>query len=54
MMNSRVLGITVCEIKHTFSNIYGESTFFPLSFSSQGAELSKAHVFHVVFGNQSC
>lgn len=28
MMNSHVLGITLCEIKLTFSNIYGESTFF--------------------------
>lgn len=30
MMNSHVLGITVCKIKPTFSNIYRESTFFSL------------------------
>lgn len=49
-MNSHVLGITVCEIKLTFSKIYGECTFFPLLVTG----LSSAHVFHVVFGNQSC
>lgn len=51
-MNSHVLGITVCEIKHciTFSKFYGECTFFTLLVTG----LSSAHVFHVVFGNQSC
>lgn len=45
-LNSHVLGITVCEIKLTFSKIYGECTFFPLLVTG----LSSAHVF----GNQSC
>lgn len=53
-MNSRALGITVCEIKLTFSNMHLWGIHIFLSFSSHGFKLSGAHVFRVVFGKRGC